>query len=90
MAGRGFRIHGKVQGVFFRASTKSRAEDLGLYGWVQNETDGTVLIHAEGDNSLLNELEDWCNNGPEFAKVEEVEAWREEEEALETFEIRRN
>ena len=47
------RVTGKVQGVFFRASTREEAQRLGLCGWVRNEADGSVRIEAEGDEPLL-------------------------------------
>jgi acylphosphatase len=45
------RISGRVQGVFFRASTKAKAEELGISGFVQNEPDGSVYIEAEGEEA---------------------------------------
>ena len=70
------RVHGKVQGVFFRASTLREAVRLGLKGWVRNEPDGTVLIAAEGDPQSLDQLLAWCQHGPEFANVRKVD-WQE-------------
>ncbi len=64
---------GKVQGVYFRASTKDVAKDLGLSGWVRNQADGTVMIHAEGDENAVNQLIDWCKRGPEYAVVKSVD-----------------
>lgn len=90
MAAKGIKCFGKVQGVFFRASTKNLADNLGVAGWVKNEDDGTVLIHAEGDESSLEELYKWCEAGPEFASVTEVKVWDKKEEGLRSFEIRRD
>ena len=70
------RVHGKVQGVFFRASTLREAVGLGLKGWVKNQPDGTVLIAAEGDPQSLDQLLAWCQYGPEFANVSKVD-WQE-------------
>jgi acylphosphatase len=67
------RVHGKVQGVFFRASTQEKAEELGLTGFVQNEKDGTVYLEAEGSPDALNKLEQWVHKGPDKARVEKVE-----------------
>lgn len=67
------RVHGKVQGVFFRASTQQKAEELGLTGFVQNERDGTVYLEAEGDTDALKQLEQWAHQGPSSARVEKVE-----------------
>ncbi|MBD1397233.1 acylphosphatase [Pontibacter sp. JH31] len=67
------RVHGKVQGVFFRASTQEKALELGLTGFVQNEDDGTVYLEAEGNLEALKELERWAHQGPDQARVEKVE-----------------
>ncbi|MEQ8582384.1 MAG: acylphosphatase [Marinoscillum sp.] len=82
------RCYGKVQGVFFRASTKNHADDLRLKGWVQNEVEGSVLIHAEGDAGKLAELIEWCKEGPQFAVVNRVESWEAPDEDYPSFEIR--
>ncbi|TXK37778.1 acylphosphatase [Pontibacter qinzhouensis] len=67
------RVHGKVQGVFFRESTKDKARELGLTGFVQNKPDGTVYIEAEGTPEALKQLEEWAHKGPSRARVEQVE-----------------
>ena len=72
----GIRVYGKVQGVFFRATTKTTAEDLKLTGWVRNEPDGSVRIHAEGEENLISRLYEWCKEGPQFAKVANIERWK--------------
>ena len=56
-------IYGKVQGVFFRASTKDKAIELGLKGFVRNQPDGTVEVIAEGSEKQLQELVAWCHEG---------------------------
>ncbi|REE01234.1 acylphosphatase [Marinoscillum furvescens] len=81
--------HGKVQGVFFRASTKSEADRLGLNGWVRNEADGTVMIHAEGDSQALDALASWAQQGPEYARVDDVQQVEVPDKNYQTFEIRR-
>ena len=65
------RVSGKVQGVFFRASTKEKAETLSLLGFVQNESDGSVYIEAEGDEDELAEFIEWCKVGPSQARVDQ-------------------
>ncbi len=65
------RVTGRVQGVFFRASTKTCADKLGVRGMVRNESDGTVYIEAEGDDEVLQKFIAWCQQGPEFARVEQ-------------------
>lgn len=65
-------ISGKVQGVFYRASTKEKANELGLTGWVRNMPDGSVLVRASGNEQALAQLENWCHKGPERAIVTQV------------------
>ncbi len=65
-------VSGRVQGVYYRASTKHKAEELGLVGFVQNQSDGAVYIEAEGTMPQLSALIDWCKIGPAHAKVENV------------------
>jgi acylphosphatase len=67
------RTHGKVQGVYFRQSTLEVARSLSLRGWVRNEADGTVLIHAEGREEALQQLVSWCHRGPSRAVVNKVD-----------------
>ncbi len=63
-------VKGKVQGVFFRASTKEKAIEIGIRGFVKNESDGSVFIEAEGNGSQLSEFIAWCKQGSRLAKVE--------------------
>jgi acylphosphatase len=71
-------VRGSVQGVFFRAETRNRAQSLGLGGWVRNNADGTVEAAFEGDRERVESMVDWCRRGPAHAKVEDVEvAWEE-------------
>jgi acylphosphatase len=65
------KVSGKVQGVFFRASTQAKAEELGVNGIVKNETDGSVYIEAEAEEETLKRFVAWCHQGPERAKVTE-------------------
>ena len=71
------RVHiivlGKVQGVFFRASTKDTADNLELSGFVRNKSDGTVEVIAEGDEGQLQKLVDWCHIGPDRSIVSGVD-----------------
>jgi len=68
------KIHGRVQGVFFRHSAKQKAKELGIKGFAQNEPDDTVYIEAEGEEKNLKQFLDWCRRGPTFARVEKVES----------------
>ncbi|MBC6988224.1 acylphosphatase [Hymenobacter sp. BT491] len=70
---RTFRIHGRVQGVFFRQSTQKKAQKLGLTGYVRNEPDDTVWIEAEGPTEALDALAQWCRKGPPAARVDRVD-----------------
>jgi acylphosphatase len=56
-------VHGRVQGVWFRAGTKEKADELGLLGWVKNRPEGTVEIHAEGEKPQLEKFIAWCRKG---------------------------
>jgi acylphosphatase len=67
------KISGIVQGVWFRASTKQKAEQLGITGWVKNTPDGNVEAVFEGDEDIIKEMLQWCQQGPPHARVENVE-----------------
>ncbi|HFA47455.1 MAG TPA: acylphosphatase [Bacteroidetes bacterium] len=67
------KITGRVQGVWYRGSMQKKARQLGLSGFVRNETDGSVYAEAEGEEGKIKELVEWCRHGPELAKVEKVE-----------------
>jgi len=67
------KIYGKVQGVFFRDSSRIEAKKLNLSGWVKNTTDGTVEILAEGEDKDLKKFVEWCKYGPDHAEVEKVD-----------------
>lgn len=70
---RKFLISGKVQGVFFRASTQRKARSLDIAGHAVNLDDGRVEVLACGEESALSELQHWLNEGPPGATVELVE-----------------
>jgi acylphosphatase len=82
-------IKGKVQGVGFRASTRRRAKNLELAGWVKNLDSGEVEAVFEGSKESINEMLDWCKKGPSLAKVVDVKVEDEEPEVLESFEVKR-
>jgi acylphosphatase len=67
------RVHGRVQGVWFRASTRAEAERLGVRGWVRNLSDGTVEAHLQGETRSVDEMVAWCRVGPSGASVSGVE-----------------
>ncbi len=70
-------ISGRVQGVWFRASTKQKAEELRLTGWVKNTDDGKVEAVFEGDDAVVNEMIAWCWKGPALAQVVDVKVSRQ-------------
>ena len=72
MVNRAFLISGRVQGVFFRDSTKKEALKLGLQGSAVNLSDGTVKVCLRGVSKDIDLLERWLHKGPELAKVESV------------------
>ena len=73
-------IKGRVQGVWFRDSTRKEALRLGVTGWVKNRSDGHVEMLAEGPEERVKELVAWCHHGPSNAIVsavdETAEAWQ--------------
>ena len=87
------RIHifvtGRVQGVFFRQSTRVMAIKNNVNGWVRNLDDGRVEIVAEGEESNINALADWCKTGPANSCVDEFELSEENPTGeFENFEVR--
>lgn len=67
------KIHGRVQCVFYRQSTREKARELGLSGWVRNMPDGTVEALATGPENVVKELIAWCEQGPAYARVDKVD-----------------
>ncbi len=82
MLTRRYWVTGRVQGVFFRASTRIEAQRLGLRGWVRNLPDGRVEALVSGKPEALAALEHWLAIGPPEARVTEVQA---RDETLQTF-----
>ncbi len=70
---RRFLISGRVQGVWFRDSTRREAELRSIAGFARNLNDGRVEVVASGDHGKLDELAAWLQQGPRLAKVEHVE-----------------
>ncbi|MBT3538832.1 acylphosphatase [Candidatus Parcubacteria bacterium] len=71
------KIYGDVQNVFFRQNVFDVAKELNLTGWVRNDKDGCVSVVAEGEENKLNELLDYCSEGPKMSMVEDVVEKRE-------------
>ncbi|NIO08014.1 MAG: acylphosphatase [Deltaproteobacteria bacterium] len=83
-------IEGLVQGVFFRAATLETATRLGVKGWVRNCLDGTVEVIAEGEKQTIDELVEWCHQGPPRAQVQRVQVlWEDHLGEFESFGVRR-
>ncbi len=87
MLSREFHITGRVQGVFFRDRTVRKARDLGVQGWVANNGDGSVTVHAEGPDWAVNDLEEWCRVGPPEAIVTGFDVREAPQEGGEGFTI---
>jgi acylphosphatase len=68
-----FFVEGHVQGVFFRASTRQQATDLGVRGYARNLHDGRVEVLAVGDVQAVERLAEWLKHGPPHARVDRVE-----------------
>ena len=78
-------IHGFVQGVFFRDTTRRRAAERGLAGWVRNNPDGTVEAVFEGDPDAVEGMVRFVHQGPRGASVERVDVFEEAPEGLSGF-----
>jgi acylphosphatase len=70
-------VSGRVQGVAFRDSTRSQAEQLGLNGWVRNTQDGRVEAVFEGESEAVRQMVEWCESGPSSADVDDVSVEQE-------------
>lgn len=81
------KVTGKVQGVFYRASTKAVADQMGIKGFVKNEKDGSVYIEAEAESFILDAFIDWCKEGPDKSVVENVEVNDGELKSFRNFEV---
>ncbi len=81
-------VHGRVQGVFFRESTRRRADAAGVAGWVANRSDGTVEAWFEGAADDVAVLVDYVRHGPPGADVERVDVEEAEPEGLRGFAVR--
>ena len=82
-------VRGRVQGVGYRAACCSKANELGLGGWVRNRSDGSVEVQAEGPVQQLGELRLWCERGPAGAAVSGVSMTQISVTGIDWFEVRR-
>ena len=81
-------VSGRVQGVFFRANVRNKANELGLKGYAKNLPDGNVEVVAEGNENKLEEFIEFIKNGPGIAKVENIKIKHKEPENFISFEIK--
>ncbi|RTZ71637.1 MAG: acylphosphatase [Candidatus Neomarinimicrobiota bacterium] len=82
-------VSGKVQGVWFRDSTRKEAAKLNVVGWVKNMPDGTVYLEAEGAEENLKEFEQWLHVGSPMSQVNRIEVeWIEPTGEYSTFEMK--
>jgi acylphosphatase len=82
-------VTGRVQGVFFRATTRDTARKEEADGWVKNLDDGRVEAVFEGPSAVVEAMVEFCHEGSPQARVEDVEVTYEDPEGIEGFEIRR-
>ncbi len=82
-------VSGRVQGVFFRATTRSKADELGVTGWVRNRPDGKVEAVCEGSQDAVRKLVSWFHTGPRGARVESVDInWTDATDEFSGFRVR--
>lgn len=81
-------ISGRVQGVWFRANTKEKAQELGLTGWVRNTSDGKVEAVFEGEEEIVKKMIAWCHHGPPMAEVEKIVVKKQQPIDFKEFSIR--
>ena len=82
-------VSGRVQGVYFRASTRDTAREHGVDGWVRNLDDGRVEAVFEGAPDVVETLVEWCETGSPAARVEDVTVDYETALDLDSFRVRR-
>jgi acylphosphatase len=80
-------VHGRVQGVFFRDTTRRIAESRGVAGWVRNNPDGSLEATFEGPANAVDAMVRFAHDGPRGAGVEGVEVFDEEAEGLTGFRV---
>jgi len=81
-------VRGQVQGVFFRDSTRRRADSLGVAGWAANRADGAVEVVLEGPPDAVERVAEFARRGPSRARVDSVDDSEEEPEGLTGFTVR--
>jgi len=82
-------VSGRVQGVYYRASTRDAAREKGVDGWVRNLDDGRVEAVFEGPEGAVRDMVAWCETGSRAAEVDDVDAEYGAPEGEDGFEVRR-
>ena len=80
--------HGQVQGVFFRAAVKERADTYGIAGWARNRADGSMEACFEGPESAVQAIVSFCADGPERARVTRLDEIEEDPQGIRGFRVR--
>jgi len=82
-------VSGRVQGVWFRQSTKNTAEQYGVKGWCRNNPDGSVSAVFEGEKAAVEAVINWCKSGPDMARVDDLKIdWKTPTGEFDSFQIR--
>lgn len=82
-------VHGKVQGVWFRAWTRDTAKEMGVTGWVRNKSTGEVETVASGNDEVIDTFLQRLYDGPPLARVTRIDVSRyNNEEEFDTFDVR--
>ena len=83
------RVSGRVQGVWFRQSTKNTADQHGIKGWCRNTPEGSVEAVFEGEETTVKTVVDWCRSGPNMAQVDDLQVeWKTPTGEFDRFSIR--
>lgn len=82
-------IKGKVQGVFYRATAKRKAHELGITGWIKNTKEGNVEATVSGSEQQISQFINWCKHGPDKAIVEQVIVSETEDMVFDGFVVAR-
>jgi acylphosphatase len=88
MVRRRVSVKGDVQGVFFRETTRRKATEAGVAGWIENRPDGSVEAVFEGPPEAVDQLVEFCHHGPTAATVESVDAVEEQPQGIAGFDAR--
>ncbi|MEA3363013.1 MAG: acylphosphatase [Thermodesulfobacteriota bacterium] len=82
------RVTGRVQGVWFRQSTKNTADQYGIMGWCRNDPDGSVAAVFEGEETAVKAVVGWCERGSDMARVDNLQVeWQTSTGEFDRFQI---